>query len=284
MVTSSNPAHSGAPSPKFRLRLIDAATDEPFTEDQDETLATWVAGEHNQEYWIEVAVTEAHEAQRIMVVISVDDKSTGYNRRFTGNGTAKLGVRKGDAVYGKQTVSHALAFASLQASSSDGGEGRNQPSFGTVKVLFYDAVPGSRISGSLSHTQFESGCAVGPVASNKKKEGIGMPRSTLGATTKLGAPLSSHSWERRGLLHELTIRYSIRFGLVVRRIIREQERADDSNPNQVGPLRLARRRARELQSAGACDTPINLLDDEDDNVVVVKVSERPLKRQHKCVE
>lgn len=273
MVSSSGPKAS----PTFGLRLIDVDTDVPLTEYQDSTLATWVAGEADQEYWIEVSVTGADEAQHMKAVIEVDIKPIGYNRRMTGNRTLKVGVYRRDRAPGEAIAQNALALASIPPSSSEGGREGSQQSFGTVTVRFYDVVPtGQKKAGISTGKRFEGACGVGPHASDKKKEGIGMLKSALGSATIPGNHVTTHVWETRGLLQELTIRYSTRFGLVVRRIISEQ-RVDDSDPHKVGPLRLARQRARAQQSGGASDAPISLLDDEDE--VAVEACQRPIKQQ-----
>lgn len=269
----------------FGLRLIDAATDAPLEEYCDDALATWVAGEPDKEYWIELTAEE-FAGDGTIATLLVDNKGVGHAQVFR-NGhstTRKVGVFKRDVVAGEECVHNSLAFASV-VSSEDGGDD-NLPSYGTVTVLYHTGERTAQFA-SRGGGRFEAVSGSRAPSSNQKKEGIGMLKSALGEAKRASGNMDTCNWESRDLLQELTIRYSTRFGLVVRRIVSEPQPAHPEGVSRIGPIRQARQaaRARKLQQSGrAPDAPINLLDDDEEEEAPVAYVARPVKRQHVLVD
>jgi hypothetical protein len=267
----------------FGLRLIDADTDAPLAEHSDDALATWVAGEPDKEYWIELTAEEI-AGDATLAVMLVDDKSVGHRQLFHrgDSATRKIGVFKREMPVGEACVHNALVFAPI--APSEGGHEDNLPSYGTVTVQFH---AGERTAQPVTNNgqRFDALTGQRGSAPGTKKESIGMLKSGLGGSVKPGGTFDTFQWHTRELLQELTIRYSTRFGLVVRRIVSEPQPARSDESNQMGPLRRARlaARARQLQQSGqAPDAPINLADDDDEAPVADEA--RPIKRQAVLVD
>jgi hypothetical protein len=220
----------------FGLRLIETATGEPLQEHLDDSHATWVAGEPDKEYWIELTAEEVAGDANI-AIIQVDDKCVGHRQMFhkgSADTTRQIGVFKRAFAQGEECFHNALAFARMVPSSDAGDEG-NLPSYGTVTVKYHAGERTNELA-TNGGSRFEAvlgGRA--PASSNAKKDGIGMLTSALGASKKSSGALATHRWDSRDLLQELTIRYSTRFGLVVRRIVSDPHPADTQVSNQMGP-------------------------------------------------
>ncbi|EOD34446.1 hypothetical protein EMIHUDRAFT_363482 [Emiliania huxleyi CCMP1516] len=231
---------------KFSLRLVDAATGEPLKEYTDSQGREWVAGEDDQEFFVELA-NEAG-AGRVKAFVTVDGSSIGYNWQIVGEAasSSQLGPLKTgqQTAAGATVVAHAFKFKQADETGDDGeaSEGAPPP-YGRVEVSWKRAT----LSDVPTPTQgFQTAAWAGKgVSTSSKKEGMGALKSSTGAAPTSLA-WSSQSWTVHDEVASATILYSSQFGLAVRgmrpdaRPVAGTSADADDEPLQ-GPARRRRR-------------------------------------------
>eukprot|EP00967_Tisochrysis_lutea_P144841 scaffold271119_cov31-Tisochrysis_lutea.AAC.1 len=256
----------------FGVELLDATTSAPLTEHVDEMGVTWAEGVPGQQYWLNITVPE-QSGVYIMTDVEVDGKKDGLLRnRFCphpASQSRRVGVIKGIIASGEQLTYRALAFSVVQVEGADGkDEDGLPPPCGEVTVRFFEAFPTKRQHTERTWNGFKFDAEGKYVPSNfkNKKEGIGILKSTLGDTsadTKFA--LATDIWDQGRLLKELSLKYSTRFGLVVRRIVVEDYKP---SPQQYRSAKRRRVKAEnhaidavDLTRGTSSACPINLAED-----------------------
>lgn len=237
-------------STSFSLSLLNVDTGSAFKEHLDDKGNSWVAGEAGIEYWIEVQSDK--EAGLTLAEVEVDGVKIGY-RVKADSCKRKIGAWNAS----DNSSFKALAFSDARSDNVEGGEdSANKPSFGMIKVTWYRAiVTTSSQSNSVKIKQWVGGSR--PPSHSKGKEKAGSLKTTVGTTTASGARLCKEHYKNGDVLCTLCLYYTSEFGLAVRKILKEPTEKKVKT-EVIGPLRAARKRAREEKEAGTEANPINV--------------------------
>lgn len=206
----------------MRLTLTDASTGKARREYVAADGTTWVMGERDHQFFIELSNQEQFDA---LCKIYVDGVNLGYSYTMPRTRTsAPLGVLKsGQSWSDPSLISHALKFVEKTRASSEVEEDRRLPSTGSVTVEWYYCLWNN--NSVKSETSKVTSTWTGSSASSTmhKKEQSQL-RSEEGSAAATIVNDSNGPTARCGeLLATTTVHYTSDFGLAVRGLLSAAE-------------------------------------------------------------